>query len=187
MIRYLTLGILVSVQAGCSTQMIPHAWQVDGNQNVVAVRTDGWRKLPRGSLCPVDPGARPSVVERLNGHPAIELTVEEVRDLCDEAPVGQHGDRPYLVRGVAEASAPWCSLARYDDSMRQLLVYQAWYNGENMLTVGGRVGPSPIIVYLPTPPLAVYPVGEEMGDWLGATECFRDEAEHRRMVAKGEA
>lgn len=42
------------------------------------------------------------------------------------ADVEVENNQVYLVRGVAEPP-PFCSLVRYDETTRQLYVYQAWY------------------------------------------------------------
>lgn len=52
--------------------------------------------------------------------------------------------------------------------------------GENLLSVGGHVKASPLVVFLPSEPVSVLPVGQAWGDGIGSTECMRDEMESWR-------
>lgn len=176
----LLLVVALPWSTGCSP--IPHAWQHQpGN---AAVPITEWPTLARGHHCRVDTRSRDDATARLEQLDFVALRPKDVAAYCTAfEPPADQGVVPYLVRGVAH---PWpaYSVVRFDQATGRCSVYQATYDGENMLGVwlSREAQPSPVIVYLPTEPVEVYPIAEMGGDWILDTKGSRDEQEYARSL-----
>jgi hypothetical protein len=171
---------LVGVSA-CSP--IPHAWQHRPGKDV-AVPIAEWTSLPRAYHCRVDARSREKATARLEERAFIAVTPEDVSAYCaDFEPPADRVVSPYLVRGVAH---PWpaYSVVRFDASTGRCVVYQATWDGENLLDVWAsrEVRPSPVVVFLPREPVEVLPVAEMGGDWILDTKGLAEEQEYARSL-----
>ena len=170
----LLLGLPLLWASACSP--IPHAWQHQRAKDA-AVQMEQWPSLARNYHCRVDARSRQVTTARLEQRDFIGLAPEDVVTYCTGfTPPAGEGVAPYLIRGVAH---PWpaYSVVRFEGTAGRCAVYQATWDGENMLGVWAsrKVQPSPVIVYLPREPGAVYPVAEMGGDWILETKGYTEE------------
>jgi hypothetical protein len=171
--RWTLLLIIASAAglSGCgSVDGRQHAWQTTGDVRTFTVNVRAWSYIAPSRLAHVCPLKRSQAVNMLQSADCIELTPDNVVELCPAAKLEKSaGLKAYLVRGVSY-NTPAFAVVKYREKTGWLYVYHATSNGE-MYIPGERysVVEMPIVVLLEKKPVQVSCSANVGGDsiWWG--------------------
>ncbi|MBI4601698.1 MAG: hypothetical protein HY721_07040 [Planctomycetes bacterium] len=155
--------------AGCSGRVRQHPWLTRGDAWAVDLDVAAWPLVEPDRFAWVARERREEAARLLETDEATELSAgEAARFAPDLAAPADLSLRPFLLRGVAYGGLPVYALLRTDEATRQALVYQATYNGENLLGVWALsdLQPCPVVACLPWPPSRVLATAELGGDQI---------------------
>lgn len=161
---------------GCASPE-KHPWQIGGDDRHITIPTANWPVLSTNTYHRIPSAEVGRATELLKDKSFLELEGESLRSFWrasyGEIPAGK---RVYLVRGVTYGSPPTFSVLRFNPEGGELIVYNATYNGENLLFVYAlrKPSPAPMVVALSHELKKVYPTAVLAGDGIFRGRDFKD-------------